>query len=142
MNKINNILNSQSCSTFKKNENVEKPTEPSSVKPISNSKYISSDASSACRAYALAHINKSNYEHKYLNGIQNKTFKRMDGAGNKDGKVTVNEALDDLNIANLLSGQNEADAAKIKAAAEKIPEVLAKYAGEDGELQQKNGLIS
>ena len=51
-----------------------------------------------------------------------------------NGKVTVNEALNDLNIASLLSGQNKTDAAKIKAAAEKIPEVLAKYAGQDGEF--------
>lgn len=82
----------------------------------------------------MAEVNGQKWDSAYLKGIQNETFKRMDGAGNKDGKVTVNEALNDLNIASLLSGQNEADAAKIKAAAEKIPEVLAKYAGQDGEF--------
>ena len=82
----------------------------------------------------MAEVNGQKWDSAYLKGIQNETFKRMDGAGNKDGKVTVNEALNDLNIASLLSGQNKTDAAKIKAAAEKIPEVLAKYAGQDGEF--------
>ena len=82
----------------------------------------------------MAEVNGQKWDSAYLKGIQNETFKRMDGAGNKDGKVTVNEALNDLNIASLLSGQNKTDAAKIKAAAEKISEVLAKYAGQDGEF--------
>ena len=82
----------------------------------------------------MAEVNGQKWDSAYLKGIQNETFKRMDCAGNKDGKVTVNEALNDLNIASLLSGQNKTDAAKIKAAAEKIPEVLAKYAGQDGEF--------
>ena len=80
----------------------------------------------------MAEINGQKWDSGYLNDIKNHAFKRMDGAGDKDGKVTIKEALNDLNIGSLLSGQNEADTAKIKAAADKIPEVLAKYAGEDG----------
>jgi hypothetical protein len=82
----------------------------------------------------MTEINGQKWDSAYLNGIQNETFKRMDGVGNKDGKVTVDEALKNLNIGSLLSGQNEADTAKIKAAADKIPDVLAKYAGQDGEF--------
>ncbi len=82
----------------------------------------------------MAEISGQKWDSAYLNGIQNETFKRMDGAGNKDCKVTVDEALKNLNIGSLLSGQNEADTAKIKAAADKIPDVLAKYAGQDGEF--------
>lgn len=84
----------------------------------------------------MAEINGQDGYSDYLKGIQDTVFKRMDdpnnGVSNGDGKVTVNEALYDLNIASLLSGQNEADTKKIKAAADKIPDVLKQYAGEDG----------
>lgn len=82
----------------------------------------------------MTEINGQKWDSGYLNDIKTQAFARMDGAGNKDGKVTVDEALKDLNIGSLLSGQNKADTAKIKAAADKIPDVLAKYAGQDGEF--------
>lgn len=75
-----------------------------------------------------------NYSNDYLNGIKNETFKRMDSSengGNGDGKISIQEALNDLNIASLLSGQRPEEAAKLMDAASKIPDALAKYAGED-----------
>ena len=72
----------------------------------------------------MAEINNGYGQSDYFKNIEDTAFKRMDdtnnGVGNGDGKITVDEALYDLGIASLLSGQNEADTAKIKAAAEKI----------------------
>ena len=58
----------------------------------------------------------------------------MDEEGNKDGKATVDEALNDLDIGSLLSGQNIIDTAKIAYAAKDIKKTLEEYAGEDGEF--------
>lgn len=72
------------------------------------------------------------YSEQYLKEIKNMALTRMDKAGNGDGKVTVNEALKDLDIGGLLNGQNADDTKKIKTAAKNIEQVLAKYAGTDG----------
>ena len=83
----------------------------------------------------MTNINQNNYSEAYLNTIENVVFQRMDSirnGGNGDGKVSVNEAYNDLNISGMLSGQNEEDTAKIKNAAKNIQQVLAQYAGEDG----------
>lgn len=74
-------------------------------------------------------IKENKYPASYLNEIKNGALKRMDTNG--DGKVNVDEAFKSLDIASLISGQDEKDAQKIKAAAKQIPEVLAKYAGND-----------
>jgi len=87
----------------------------------------------------FAGINNSNgkYSPEYLSQIENGVFKRADSiqnGGNGDGKVNVNEALKDLNIGGLLSGlDKKSDEYKnLKSLTNKIPEVLAKYAGKDG----------
>ena len=80
----------------------------------------------------MTNIQGNKYPDSYLKGIENETFKRIDNAGNKDGKVTVDEAYKDLDIPGLLSGQNEQDAAKIKKASANIKSVLERYAGNDG----------
>lgn len=82
----------------------------------------------------MSGINGNNWDASYLNDIKNEVFKRMDEKGNGDGKVTVDEALEDLDIGSLLAGQNEEDASKIFNAAHNIEDVLAKYSGEDGEF--------
>lgn len=113
---------------------VENKNEPPATNPIAPPN-LAFKGTEALRAYNYNLVNKSEKSKKdseYLKEIENKALKQMDNSGNQDGKITVNEALSDLNIASLLSGQNEADVAKIKAAAANIPEVLAKYAGQDG----------
>lgn len=77
------------------------------------------------------------YPQSYLADIEKQALKRMDDNGNKDGKVTVNEALKELNISSLLAGQNEADTAKIQKTAANIESVLKQYAGDDGEFNAK-----
>lgn len=117
-----------------------KAREDSTTAPVSNpiaSNNISFRGTEALAAYNYNLVNKSEkskWDSEYLKEIENKALKQMDNSGNQDGKVTVEEALKYLNIEDLLSGQNEADAAKIKAAAEKISEVLTKYAGQDKEF--------
>ena len=100
-------------------------------------KKVSLNGTEALAAYNYNLVNKSEKskrDSEYLKEIENEALKRMDKSGNQDGKVTLDEALKYLNIDSLLSGQNEADVAKIKAAADKIPDVLVKYAGQDGEF--------
>ena len=74
------------------------------------------------------------YDQEYLNGIKENAFKRMDSAGNGDGKITTDEAFKDLDIGSLLLGQNAEDSTKIMGAAQNIGEVISEYAGEDGEF--------
>ena len=83
---------------------------------------------------ALGGINGGNeYSKDYLAAIENDTFKRIDTkSGNGDGKIQVKEALADLDIPSLLSGQSKKDAAKLSKLTQNIPEILAKYAGDDG----------
>lgn len=76
-----------------------------------------------------------NFSNEYLNSIKNEVFTRMDSAengGDGNGEVSIQEALNDLNIGAMLSGQSPEDAQKLMAAASKIPDALAKYAGDDG----------
>ena len=78
------------------------------------------------------------YLPNYLNSIKDALTNRIDGnGGKKDGKVTVNEAYNDLNIGNLLSGLKEGsnEYNKLKALTDKIPEALTRYAGSDGIFQ-------
>ena len=78
------------------------------------------------------------YSQQYLNEIKDVLTNRIDGnGGEKDGKVTVNEAYNDLNIGSLLSGLKEGsdEYNKLKALTDKVPEALAKYAGSDGIFQ-------
>ena len=83
---------------------------------------------------ALDGINGGNeYPKGYLDAIENETFKRIDKErGNDDGKIQINEVLTDLNIPSLLSGQSQKDAAKLSKLTQNLPEILAKYAGDDG----------
>ncbi len=82
----------------------------------------------------ISNNSEANYPKEYLKGIKDTTLPRMDEAGNGDGKVTVDEALNDLNIGGLLNGQNADDTKKIKTAGKNIEQVLTKYAGTDGEF--------
>ena len=78
------------------------------------------------------------YPQQYLNEINDVLTNRMDGNGDKkDGKVTVSEAYNDLNIGSLLSGLKEGsnEYNMLKALTDKIPETLKKYAGSDGIFQ-------
>ena len=134
MNKINSIPSFQVHTTFDKNKNVENPIVTTYTGLASDNQYMKSETSFASMAYGLSHINKKKWDQEYLNGIQNESFKKIDGAGNNDNKVTVDEVLNDLNIPDLLLEQNEVDTAKIKAVADKIPEALVQYAGQDGEF--------
>ena len=105
--------------------------------PLTPQPNVSFRGTEALAAYNYNLVNKSEkskWDSEYLKEIENKALKQMDNSGNQDGKVTVEEALKYLNIEDLLSGQNEVDATKIKAAAEKISEVLTKYAGQDKEF--------
>ena len=79
-------------------------------------------------------VSKPKYDKEYLEDIEEHAFTRMDEAGNGDGKITVDEALKDLDIGSMIEGQNLPDAVKIILSAKDIPEVLAEYAGEDGEF--------
>ena len=94
----------------------------------------------------------NNYSKEYLNGIKNDVFTRMDKNGNSDGKITVNEAYKDLDIGSLLSGLNKGSSEALEnamshfenskteeaiKAQDKAKEVLAKYAGSDGEFSSK-----
>lgn len=84
----------------------------------------------------MAGIDGGNYSKEYLD-LVNQTFERMDNkdrGGNGDGKVQVNEALKDLNLPDLISGQNKEEASKLSRLTKNIPEILSKYAGEDGEF--------
>jgi len=80
----------------------------------------------------MSEINNQKWDSSYLNGIKNEVFTRMDQAGNGDGKVTIDEAFEDLDIGSLLSGQSKEDCEKIFGAAQNINDVLAEYAGADG----------
>lgn len=82
-------------------------------------------------------INGQNYGQEYLSGIENEVFSRMDAAGNKDGKITTDEALKDLDVKGLMKGQNLIDAVKIAVAASDIEDTLVQYAGEDGEFSSE-----
>ena len=55
----------------------------------------------------------------------------MDAAGNKDGKITTDKPLKDLDVKGLMKGQNLIDAVKIAVAASDIEDTLVQYAGED-----------
>lgn len=73
-----------------------------------------------------------------MNEINEVLTNRIDGNGDKkDGKVTINEAYNDLNIGSLLSGLKEGsnEYNKLKALTDKVPEALKKYAGTDGIFQ-------
>ncbi len=61
----------------------------------------------------------------------------MDAAGNKDGKITTDEALKDLDVKGLMKGQNLIDAVKIAVVASDIEDTLVQYAGEDGTFTLK-----
>ena len=79
--------------------------------------------------------NGAKYSQEYLNSVKNVLANRIDGnGGDKDNKVTIKEAYNDLNIGDLLSslkdGSNEYN--KLKALTDNIPNVLTKYAGSDG----------
>lgn len=81
----------------------------------------------------------NNYSKEYLNGIKNDVFTRMDKNGNSDGKITVNEAYKDLDIGSLLSGlkKGSSEYNRLNGLTSNISQVLAKYAGSDGEFSSK-----
>ena len=64
-------------------------------------------------------------EQEYLDSIKNDAFNRIDGKGNNDGKVTIDEALKDLQdtVLSQMKNKNQLSA--------NINEVLKQYAGED-----------
>lgn len=74
------------------------------------------------------------YDSEYLNSITEVQQRIDNERGNGDGKLQVNEFLDSLDIPFLLSGQSKEDEAKLRKLTANIPEILAKYAGDDGVL--------
>ena len=64
-------------------------------------------------------------EQEYLDGIKNEAFKRIDGNGNNDGKVTIDEALKDLKDTVLSQMKNK------NQLSVNINEILKQYAGAD-----------
>lgn len=81
----------------------------------------------------------NNYSKEYLSSIKNDVFTKMDKNGNSDGKITVNEAYKDLNIGSLLSGlkKGSSEYNRLNGLTSNISQVLAKYAGADGEFSSK-----
>ena len=82
----------------------------------------------------------SKYPPEYLKSIEFIMAKRMDGnGGKKDGKVTVNEALNDLNISSLFSGLRKGSFEYINlwSLTSNMTKVLKRYAGSDGIFQPK-----
>lgn len=84
-------------------------------------------------------IQISGFSQDYLYDIKTEAFARMDSVengGNGDGKITVNEAYNDLQIDSLFSGiKDDTDEYKnLKAMTDKIPEALVEYSGEDEEF--------
>jgi len=81
------------------------------------------------------------YPQKYLGDIEKYAFKRMDSkenGGNGDGKVDIKEGLQDLQEC-IFGGisKDSSDYKKLKAATANLPEILAKYAGSDGQFSAK-----
>lgn len=79
------------------------------------------------------------YSDEYLSMIKNISFTNMDSkknGGNGDKKVTVNEAYNDLDVGSLLSGlkQGSSEYNRLKGLTQNLPQVLASYAGSDGEF--------
>lgn len=77
-------------------------------------------------------------QNSYQQEIQN-SFARMDSqanGGNGDGKVSVDEALNDLDIPSLFSNldENSDEYKNLKKYTDKVPAALAKYAGNDKEF--------
>lgn len=84
-------------------------------------------------------VQVTGFSQEYLYGIKTEVFTRMDSAsngGNGDGKITVNEACNDLHIDTLFSGiKEDTDEYKnLKGLTDKIPEALVEYSGEDEEF--------
>ena len=78
------------------------------------------------------------YSQQYYNEINDVFTNRMDGnGGKKDGKVTIKEAYNDLDIPSLFFGleKGSAEYKKLKSLTDKIPDTLKKYAGSDGIFQ-------
>ena len=80
------------------------------------------------------------YPQEYLNEIKNSAFKRMDlkkNGGNGDGKISIGEALNDLNIDFLRNDgyfQSKQSKNKFENAVSNLPSILANYAGDDKEF--------
>lgn len=84
-------------------------------------------------------VQVTGFSQEYLYGIKTEVFTRMDSVsngGNGDGKITVNEAYNDLHIDTLFSGiKEDTDEYKnLKGLTDKIPEALVEYSGEDEEF--------
>lgn len=60
----------------------------------------------------------------------------VENGGNGDGKITVDEAYNDLQIDSLFSGikENTDEYKNLKELTDKIPEALVEYSGEDEEF--------
>lgn len=79
------------------------------------------------------------YSNEYLNLIKNDAFTRIDSkknGGNGDKKVSVNEAYNDLDVGSLLSGlkQGSSEYNRLTGLTNNLPQILAAYAGNDGEF--------
>ena len=74
--------------------------------------------------FGKQNVSQPKYDKEYLEEIEKYSLTRMDEEGNKDGKATVDEALNDLDIGSILSGQNILDTAKIAYAAKDIEKAL------------------
>lgn len=85
----------------------------------------------------MTSIDSQAHDVNHLKSINNIAFKRMDTAGNKDCKVSVKEAYEDLNVNFMSEGQSATDTFKATFNTPDIPEVLKKYAGKDGEFSAK-----
>lgn len=78
------------------------------------------------------------YSNEYLNAVRQAMAANIDGnGGKKDGKVTVQEALNSLNIGGILYGIKEdtQEYKNLKTLADNIPQTVQKYAGKDGVFQ-------
>ena len=78
------------------------------------------------------------YSYGYLNEVKQAMAANIDGnGGKKDGKVTVQEALNSLNIGGMLYGIKEdtQEYKNIKTLADNMSQTVQKYAGKDGVFQ-------
>ena len=86
----------------------------------------------------MVSVPANRYSNVYLNGVRQALSENADGnGGKKDGMVTVQEALNSLDIGGMLYGiqQGTQEYNNLKTLADNIPQALQKYAGKDGVFQ-------
>lgn len=86
----------------------------------------------------MVSVPANRYSNVYLNGVRQALSENADGnGGKKDGMVTVQEALNSLDIGGMLYGiqQGTQEYNNLKTLADNIPQALQKYAEKDGVFQ-------